>query len=204
MHRLGTTARPAIAVAAACAAILALGACTSNRAPGASGSGSASSASSAPVTSSAASTSTTPTSAAPPAVPATITTSPLHSTGLSPRARVSVAIAHGTLTSVKMTNPAGKVVSGALDTTHATWHNTEDLGYSKTYHVTALGKDADGKPVVKHTAYTTLTPGNQTMPYLQRIGGYPLDRRRHVRRRHRADRPLRRARSPTRPPQSAP
>jgi lipoprotein-anchoring transpeptidase ErfK/SrfK len=184
MYRLGisnapTTARraprrTAAVVTASVAALLTLAACTANRDPGsAGGSGSGAGTGSGSSTASRAS-AQAPTTSAAPVVPAVITTRPLTSEHISPTDRVSVAIAHGTLMSVTMTNAAGKVVSGALDSAHATWHNTEDLGYSKTYRVTAVGKAADGKPVVTHTAYTTVAPGNQTMAYLQRIGGYPL------------------------------
>jgi lipoprotein-anchoring transpeptidase ErfK/SrfK len=185
MHRLGISNAPAAVrraprrsaavVTASVAALLTLAACTANRDPGQAAGSGASTGSGAPTASTASTaTSQAPTSSAAPIVPAVITTRPQTSEHISPTDRVSVAIAHGTLTSVTMTNTAGKVVSGALDATHASWHNTEDLGYSKTYRVTAVGKAADGKPVVKHTAYTTVAPGNQTMAYLQRIGGYPL------------------------------
>ncbi len=109
-----------------------------------------------------------------PAPAAQITTAP--SAGrISPVQPVQVTIAHGKLTSVVMSNPAGKHVTGELATDGSSWHNTEDLGYSKTYTVTATGVGDDGQPVTQTSKVSTVTPNNQTMPYLQRIGGYPLN-----------------------------
>ena len=50
----------------------------------------------------------------------------------------------------------------------------------------------DGVASTKNATFTTLTPNNMTMPYLQHTGGYALRERRHLRRRHRPGRPLRR------------
>lgn len=184
MHRLGTLDRPATSrrprrgfarvTTASLAVLLALAACTSNRAPGGSPSSPASTPeSTASVTSQSPSPSPShSTSVAAPAA-AVITTSP--ATGaLSPADRVSVAITNGTLTKVAMTNPAGKQVAGALAADGTTWRSTEDLGYARTYRITATGKGANGKPVTKNTSVTTLSPQNQTMAYLQRLGSYSL------------------------------
>ncbi|MBN9619914.1 MAG: L,D-transpeptidase family protein, partial [Actinobacteria bacterium] len=94
---------------------------------------------------------------------------------ISPSKPVVVNIANGHLTSVTMTNPYGTKVTGALATGGTSWHNTEDLGYSRTYKIVATGVNSAGVAVQKTTQVTTLSPGNQTMPYLQRIGGYTLD-----------------------------
>ena len=153
-------------IAASVVALLALGACTSSG--GHVGESPAAHNSSAPGTTSAPATST------PVVQAAVITTSAIATTKISPAKPVSVQIAHGRLTSVTMTNPAGKKVTGALTDDGTSWHNTEDLGYSKTYKILAAGVDETGKPVTKIASVTTLTPDNQTMPYLQRIGGYPL------------------------------
>lgn len=152
-------------IAASVVALLALGACTSS---GRVGESPAAHNSSVPGTSKPPATST------PVAQPAVITTSATATTKISPAKPVSVQIAHGRLTSVTMTNPAGKKVTGALTDDGTSWHNTEDLGYSKTYKILAAGVDETGKPTTLTASVTTLTPDNQTMPYLQRIGGYPL------------------------------
>jgi lipoprotein-anchoring transpeptidase ErfK/SrfK len=112
-------------------------------------------------------------SSPPPAPPAVITTSPAADV-LNPVHPVQVAIAHGKLTSVTMTNPAGKRVTGELAADGSAWHNTEVLGYSKTYMLVAKGVSDGGAPVTKTSQVTTLTPNNMTLPYMQRIGGAAL------------------------------
>ena len=54
------------------------------------------------------------------------------------------------------------------------WKNTEELGYSKTYTLSAVAVNADGRPATKTTHFTTLTPSNMTMPYLNTTGGTSL------------------------------
>jgi lipoprotein-anchoring transpeptidase ErfK/SrfK len=73
-----------------------------------------------------------------------------------------------------MVNAAGRQVSGELDTDGTSWHNTEVLGYSKTYTIVAKGEAQDGTPVSKTSHVTTLTPNNMTMPYLTDIYGTNL------------------------------
>ena len=71
-----------------------------------------------------------------------------------------------------MTNPAGKAVTGAL--TGTTWHSTEDLGYGRTYTVTATGTDAQGDALTRTSRFTTVTPATQVDASIDRIGGYAL------------------------------
>ena len=113
------------------------------------------------------------TTTTPPSDPAVITA--FHGSAVSPVKPITVSIANGTLTGVTMLNPEGKHVRGEIDADGTTWHNTEVLGYSKTYQITATGVAADGAQVTKRSRITTLTPNNMTLPYLQRIGGYTLD-----------------------------
>jgi lipoprotein-anchoring transpeptidase ErfK/SrfK len=115
----------------------------------------------------------TPASTAP-ATPAIITTSAITAKTVNPTTPVTISIAHGTLTSVTMLNPAGKKVAGAMAADGSSWHNTADLGYSKTYSITAVGKNADGIAVTKKSKVTTLTPGNMTDVSLDRTGDYAL------------------------------
>jgi lipoprotein-anchoring transpeptidase ErfK/SrfK len=117
--------------------------------------------------------STSSSSAVPPADPAVISLSPA-SGAISPVQPVTVGIQHGKLTAVTMVNPGGKHVAGSLAADGSSWHNTEDLGYSKSYTILAKGVNSAGTAVTKTSKITTVSPDNQTMPYLQRIGGYPL------------------------------
>ncbi len=158
-------------VAAALTALLALSACTT------SGTAADKTVTVAPGTSTSASDSQqvtdAPTTA--PAAPAAVITTNVHAGAISPSQPVSVSIANGTLTAVKMTNPAGKVVSGKIASDAKTWATTEDLGYSKTYRLTAMGKNADGAVVTKESKVTTVSPDNMTMPYIEDIYGTAID-----------------------------
>ncbi len=104
---------------------------------------------------------------------ATITATP-SGRGVNPVAPVTVSVAGGTLTSVVMRNGSGKRVTGALAAGNTSWHTTEVLGYGKTYTISASAANAAGTPSHKTSTFSTLTPSNMTMPYLQRIGGYTL------------------------------
>ncbi|MEO8887738.1 MAG: Ig-like domain-containing protein [Jatrophihabitantaceae bacterium] len=117
----------------------------------------------------------TPTHTPPPAdiTAAAITAAPLGG-ATNPKTPVVVKVAHGKLTSVVVTNPQGKHVTGGLSADHSTWTSNEDLGYSKTYQVAATAVNAVGVKALKQSAFTTLTPNNMTMPYMQRAGGYAL------------------------------
>lgn len=156
-----------VAIAAATVSLLALAACSSSTStPGK------------PVISVAAGSSTAvlsdPPASTPPAAPAVITAFRGHD--VNPVTPVKVSIANGHLTGVTMLNPEGEHVRGALDAGGTSWQNTEVLGYSRTYRIIAKGRGDDGSPITRRSRLTTLTPSNMTMPYFQRIGGYPLDR----------------------------
>lgn len=109
-----------------------------------------------------------------PALGAVITTSVAATKGVNPAATVAVSVAGGRLTSVKIVNAAGTVVTGGMNTVASTWTASEVLGYSKTYTLTAAAVNPDGKPASKSETFTTLTPANMTMPYLQILGGSPM------------------------------
>ncbi|MCW2497171.1 Ig-like domain-containing protein [Jatrophihabitans sp.] len=129
------------------------------------------SSSSAPATSPVAS---TPTSSKPAAPAAVITESWKSGAKYSPATPLSVSVASGTLTSVTLTSPTGKVVKGAMAADSTSWKSAEDLGYSKTYKLVAKAVNADGVASVQKSSVTTVSPNNLTMPYIQRLGGYTL------------------------------
>jgi len=105
--------------------------------------------------------------------PAVLTTS-AHGV-ISPATPVTVNIANGKLTSVTMVNPAGRKVTGALAPDGTSWHNTEVLGYGKTYHVTAEGVDGHGATIRKTAKVRTVEPGNMTMPYIHDLYGAAIE-----------------------------
>ena len=121
-------------------------------------------------------TSTAPTSTAPtstkPALPKpTITASPAFgSTGLAPAQRISIAVRAGTIASLQVKNPAGKVVKGELSADKTSWTLGEVLGFGKTYSVEGSAVSPDGQKVpisgtwatvgTDNEARVTITPGD--------------------------------------------
>lgn len=106
------------------------------------------------------------------AAPATVTISAANgATNVSPSVPIKVAVANGSITTVTVTNAAGTVVKGTLAADKSSWSTAEDLGYSKTYQVKATATNADGKVTTESSSFTTVTPNNQTMPYIQTAAG---------------------------------
>ena len=110
-----------------------------------------------------------PSDSTPPSDPAAITAFRGHD--VSPIAPIKVSIANGKLTDVTMVNAEGKHVRGKLADDGSSWQNSEVLGYSKTYRITATGVGDDGSAITKRSRLTTLTPNNMTMPYIQTAAG---------------------------------
>lgn len=126
--------------------------------------------------------STTPATSTPTASPtqqdgaaaAVVAIAPAEGAALNPITPITVSAGGGTLSAVTLKNSAGAVVTGALSADATSWKTTEVLGYGKTYTLSATAKNAAGVKTVKTASYTTLTPSNMTLPYLERLGGYPL------------------------------
>jgi lipoprotein-anchoring transpeptidase ErfK/SrfK len=104
------------------------------------------------------------------AEPAVITTTPGAGV-ISPANPITVGIRNGRLTDVNMVNAVGRKVRGALSSDGTSWHNTEVLGYAKTYKITATGVSRAGAAVTKTAQVKTVAPDNQTMPYITDIYG---------------------------------
>ncbi|MDG3010371.1 L,D-transpeptidase family protein [Rhodococcus sp. D2-41] len=93
---------------------------------------------------------------------------------VNPLDQVRVDVAKGTLTSVTLTNPDGKVVPGITTPDRTSWKPDEPLGYGKTYHLTVNAIDGKGLTTAKSTTFATLEPSNQTKVYLNTTGGAAL------------------------------
>lgn len=83
---------------------------------------------------------------------------------VSPASPVTVRASAGTLESVSLVNGDGKPVKGTMAADSTSWAVAEDLGYGKTYTLTASAKNADGKQTKTTSTFSTVTPGNFTMP----------------------------------------
>ncbi|HEU5271144.1 MAG TPA: Ig-like domain-containing protein [Jatrophihabitans sp.] len=92
-------------------------------------------------------------------------------TDVSPVVPIKVAVTDGSISSVVMTNADGKVIKGALAPDRSSWSSAEDLGYGKTYQLRAVAANAEGKQTSESSSFTTVTPDNQTMPYIQTAAG---------------------------------
>jgi lipoprotein-anchoring transpeptidase ErfK/SrfK len=79
----------------------------------------------------------------------------------NPAQPVSVSVSGGAITSVRLTNAAGRVVSGQYSADKRTWSTTEELGYGKTYtwSGSAVGTDQHAVPITG--SFTTLTPASK-------------------------------------------
>lgn len=103
----------------------------------------------------------------PPAPAATVAVQPAKgATGISPTTPITVKAAKGTLESVSVTNPAGRQVKGALSADKTAWTSAEELGYSKTYTVSAVATNAEGTKTTSTSSFSTVKPANFTLPYL--------------------------------------
>jgi lipoprotein-anchoring transpeptidase ErfK/SrfK len=107
-----------------------------------------------------------PAASAPPstpvATPATVAVRPAAGTrDANPGAQVAATVSGGTITTVKLTNAAGKVVTGRLSADKRTWSTTEQLGYGKTYTWSGSAVGTDAKSVPISGSFTTVTPARK-------------------------------------------
>jgi lipoprotein-anchoring transpeptidase ErfK/SrfK len=103
----------------------------------------------------------------PPAPAARVSISPRSGTeGYSVVKPVVVTAAAGTLSSVTVRNADGEPLRGALNTARTTWTSAEPLGYDRTYSVSAVAANADGKQTRATSRFTTVQPRTFTLPYL--------------------------------------
>jgi len=114
---------------------------------------------------------TTPPSPAPAAV-TVVPAADAHD--VDPLAQVSVTAATGTLTKVDMVNDAGKPIEGIMTPDDSSWKPAVPLGYGRTYTITATSRGSGGVSSTQVSRFSTLTPGNQAMVYLNTTSGATL------------------------------
>ncbi|MBV7281871.1 Ig-like domain-containing protein [Corynebacterium sp. TAE3-ERU30] len=88
-------------------------------------------------------------------------------TDVNPTEPIEVTVEHTTLTSVTMTNEAGKVVEAEISDNGKKWHVTEPLGYYRTYTVDAQA--ANGQSL--EASFTTVAPDGRAAVYLGPLDG---------------------------------
>ena len=79
---------------------------------------------------------------------------------------VTVRAAGGTVSSVSLRNPDGKLLSGTFNAARTSWTSTEPLGYDKSYSLTAVAANAEGKTSSSTSTFSTVTPRTLTLPSL--------------------------------------
>lgn len=84
---------------------------------------------------------------------------------------VTVSVAAGRIDSVILTNPTGEPVAGQLAPDAANWATTEPLGYGKAYNLTVRASNAEGDTVTGTSRFTTVQPGNFTLPIFRFADG---------------------------------
>jgi lipoprotein-anchoring transpeptidase ErfK/SrfK len=103
----------------------------------------------------------------PAAEPAVLALTPRNgATGQSVTAPVTVRATGGTISAVTLRNGDGKAVRGTLSPDKTSWTSAEALGYDKSYSVSAVAANADGRTTKATSAFTTVTPRTFTLPYL--------------------------------------
>jgi lipoprotein-anchoring transpeptidase ErfK/SrfK len=103
----------------------------------------------------------------PPAAPARLLISPRNgAAGQAVSTPVTVKAVGGTMTTVTLRNADGATVKGAFNADRTAWTSAEPLGYDKSYSVSAVAANADGKTVKGTSAFTTVQPRTLTLPYL--------------------------------------
>lgn len=102
-----------------------------------------------------------PAASAPPE-PASLSLIPENGAGnVAPGEPVTVGVTSGALTEARLVGADGTVVKGAKHEDGSGWSSTEELGYGKTYTLTATATGAGGKPVTEESTFTTATPNRQ-------------------------------------------
>ncbi len=118
---------------------------------------------------------TSSTTVAPPVAAAEIALFPQDaSSSVNPAVPVTVTAGDGTLAAVTLTSSDGTTVPGQLSTDGTTWTATGQLGYKRTYTLSAQAVNVSGAATTQTSKFTTASPNNLTMPYLNTRGGAGL------------------------------
>lgn len=92
-------------------------------------------------------------------------------TDVAPTARVGVEVSDGWFQRVRLTNPDGKVVAGALNRDRTAFEVSEPLGYGVTYTWDGSVVGQDGKAVPVSSSFTTINPSTQVSGRFQLADG---------------------------------
>lgn len=105
-------------------------------------------------------------STSPKASVAQITITPADGATAAPfTAPVTVTVQDGTLTSVTVTDGAGKQIAGQLAADGASWTSTATLASGSKYRVSASAEDKDKRPADANASFSTASPANTFVGY---------------------------------------
>ncbi|ORB25176.1 L,D-transpeptidase [Mycolicibacterium moriokaense] len=114
---------------------------------------------------------TTPGEASAPSAP-TLSFEPADSTAdVVPTAPIGVKVSDGWFQRVKLTNPEGKVIAGALNRARTAFNVTEPLGYGVEYTWDGSVVGRDGKAVPVSGSFSTVVPTTQVNGRFQLADG---------------------------------
>jgi len=99
-----------------------------------------------------------------PAAPAPVPVVHVTPTGLNPTTPITVTVADGTAQSVRVTDPKGAAVDGALAPDGHTWTSTGALAYATTYAVGVDTLSADRTPGHTDATVSTVAPKAEAYP----------------------------------------
>ncbi|GGM18635.1 L,D-transpeptidase [Nakamurella endophytica] len=85
-------------------------------------------------------------------------------TGISPIAPVVITARGGTLRSVSLTNPDGRLVQGSYSADERRWTSTEPLGYNRRYTIEASATGAGPARTDTTAVFTTVKPAQTVYP----------------------------------------
>jgi lipoprotein-anchoring transpeptidase ErfK/SrfK len=96
------------------------------------------------------------------------------SSAVNPGVPATVTVGDGTLAAVSLTASDGSAVPGQLSTDGTTWTASGPLGYKRSYTLTADAVNPAGAKTVETARFTTASPSNLTMPYLNTRAGVAM------------------------------
>jgi lipoprotein-anchoring transpeptidase ErfK/SrfK len=99
---------------------------------------------------------------------------PASGAGVNPAIPVTVTAAGGTVSAVTLKSSDGVTVPGKISADGTGWTAAGELGYKRSYTLTATAASPDGTKTTRTAHFSTVSPGNLTMPYLNTRGGGTL------------------------------
>jgi hypothetical protein len=109
-------------------------------------------------------------------IPPRVTVNPADgAAGVAPTERVTVAVAGGRITIVKLATADGGVLTGSLSPDGERWASVQPLRPNTAYTLDVTSRSAWGKDTTTSTRFSTLAPGQRIAARLTPAGGSPVE-----------------------------